>query len=354
MIHPVAKPMSFLDWIGQWHMTSAISPSAARSELFRLGHVEDGRRRSKDSKKRRRRTVPTGADYSAVMIPSQEIRVLVLGSRASGKTALLNCLCGVNEVNTSFEASPLETTSTTKPETTQAYVKLKKRPVVKGGKVDDDGEEFAVHLLFTEVPEADPKDADKQKEELKGIIGTSAMSKNRSFDLVLFAFDSTKEESLSYAKEMETALLTDDIPRAFVATKEDLPHPTVLKAALGHCKELDLEPPLLTSATESMLGDVHESATKARTHVLECLAKCCLEESGLDQLRSRPHAEKKRKEAAKRRKMLWLGGLVSVSVAVAVGVGVLWRGVGKGERRGGWLRHIFGGGLVRGMSSAQE
>lgn len=48
-----------------------------------------------DSKKRRlrRKTVPTGAktgaDYSAVMIPSQEIRVLVIGSRASGKTALL-------------------------------------------------------------------------------------------------------------------------------------------------------------------------------------------------------------------------------------------------------------------------
>ena len=123
----------------------------------------------------------------------------------------------------------------------------------------------------------------------------------------------------------------------------------------SHCNELDLESPLLMSATESMLGDVHELATKARDHVLECLAKCVLEESGVDQLRSKPHAEKKRKEAAKRRRMIWLGGLVSVSVAVTVGVGVLWGGVGKGERRGGgWLRHIFGHGIIGGMSSSNS
>jgi hypothetical protein len=107
------------------------------------------------------------------------------------------------------------------------------------------------------------------------------------------------------------------------------------------------------SATESMLGDVHEPAAKARDHVLECLAKCVLEESGVDQLRSKPHAEKKRKEAAKRRRMIWLGGLVSVSIAVAVGVGVLWGEVGKGERRGsGWLCHIFGRGIIGGMTSS--
>ena len=79
-----------------------------------------------------------------------------------------------------------------------------------------------------------------------------------------------------------------------------------------------------------MLGDVHEPAAKVRDHVLECLTKCVLEESGVDQLRSRPDAEKKRKEGAKRRRKIWLGGgLVSVSVAVAIGVGVLWGGIGK-------------------------
>jgi hypothetical protein len=106
-----------------------------------------------------------------------------------------------------------------------------------------------------------------------------------------------------------------------------------------------------------MLGAEGDPAERAR--LLEKLANCVLEENGLDQLRSKPHAERKRKEAAKRRKMIWLGGLVSVSVAVAVGVGVLWGGVGKGERKdrgiGCWLRHILGGGII-GMSpsSAQH
>lgn len=324
-------------------MISAISPSTARAELFRLGHVEDSRRR--DSKKRRRKN--SGADYSSVVLPSQEIRVLVLGSRGSGKTALLNCLC--SEADT----SPTETSSTTKPETTSTCIRTKKQPIVKGVKVDDDGQEFAVHLVFTEVPEAQGNEASKQMAELKHVVG-SPTGKNRFCDLVAFTFDSTKEESLAYAKEMEAELLSDDVARVFVATKGDVVDGTVLTAAKEHCRELDLEAPLLTSATDSMLGASNDpAAAKARANVLEQLANCVLEENGVDQLRSKPHAEKKRKEAAKRRKMIWLGGLVGVSVAVAVGVGVLWGGVGKGERKGrafGWLRHILGGGIV-GMSS---
>jgi len=346
MMHPVSQPMTFLDWMGHWHMISAISPSTARSELFRLGHVEDSRRRSRDSKRRRRKN--SGADYSSVMIPSEEIRVLVLGSRSSGKTALLNCLCA------SSDTPSTETASTTKPETTQAYITLKKQPAIKGSKVDEDGQEFAVHLVFTEVPQADPKEAGKQIAELKNVLG-SATSKNRFCDLVVFTFDSANEGSLAYAKDMEAELLTDDVPRIFVATKGDAVDESVLNAAKEHCKELDLESPLLTSATESMLGSASDpAAAAARSKLLEQLAKGVLEENGVEQLRSKPHAEKKRKEAAKRRKMIWLGGLVSVSVAVAVGVGVLWGGVGKGERKdrlGGWLRHILGGGIV-GMSSA--
>lgn len=343
LTHPVCQPMTFLDWMGHWHMISAISPSTARAELFRLGHVEDSRRR--DSKKRRRKN--SGADYSSVVLPSQEIRVLVLGSRGSGKTALLNCLC--SEADT----SPTETSSTTKPETTSTCIRTKKQPIVKGVKVDDDGQEFAVHLVFTEVPEAQGNEASKQMAELKHVVG-SPTGKNRFCDLVAFTFDSTKEESLAYAKEMEAELLSDDVARVFVATKGDVVDGTVLTAAKEHCRELDLEAPLLTSATDSMLGASNDpAAAKARANVLEQLANCVLEENGVDQLRSKPHAEKKRKEAAKRRKMIWLGGLVGVSVAVAVGVGVLWGGVGKGERKGrafGWLRHILGGGIV-GMSS---
>lgn len=324
--------------MGKWHMVSAISPSTARAELFRLGHVEDSRRKSRDSKRRRRKN--SGADYSSAMIPSQEIRVLVLGSQGSGKSKLLNRLCANNG-----ETSPAETASTSKPETTHTYIKMKKQPAVKVAKGVEDGEEFVAHLVFTEVPEALSAEATKQMAELKHVVG-SATSKNRFCDLVVFAFDSAKEESLTYAKDMEAELLSDDVPRIFVATKGDTTDDAVLDAAKDHCKELDLEPPIVTCVSESV----------QRADLLEQFSNCVLEGNAADQVRSKPHAEKKRKEAAKRRKMIWLGGLVSVSVAVAVGVGVLWGGGGQGgERKGrfGWLRHILGGGIV-GMSSASS
>lgn len=345
----VSQPMTFLDWIGQWHMIAAISPSIARAELFRLGHVE-----KRDSKRRRRKNSMGG---DSLKLPSKEVRVLVLGSRGSGKTALLNCLtfAGASSEASSGSGmpSPTETASTTKPETTTTCIKMKKQTVAK----EEDAKEFAVHLVFTEVPEASKEsDARKQKAELKHIVG-SPSNKNRFCDLVVFCFDSSKEDSLTFAKELEEELLSDDVARIYVATKGEAVDDAVLNAAKEHCTELDLESPLVTSATESMLGSTTDpAAAKARSDLLQQLAKCVLEEKdGVDQLRSKPHAEKKRKEAAKRRKMIWLGGLVGVSVAVAVGVGVLWGGVGKGgERKGrfGWLRHILGGGIVGGSSSS--
>jgi GTPase SAR1 family protein/Ca2+-binding EF-hand superfamily protein len=339
MMQPVSSPLTFEGWMGKWHMVSAISPSTARAELFRLGHVEDSRRRSRDSKRRKRKN--SGADYPSAMLPSKEFRVLVLGSQGSGKTALLNRLCANNG-----ETSPTATASTTKPETTHTCIKMKKPPAVKGAKGTEDGEEFAVHLVFTEVPEAQGADASKQIAELKHIVG-SAASKNRFCDLVVFAFDSSKEQSLAYAKDMEAELLSDEVSRIFVATKGDEANDIVLDSAKEHCKELDLEPPIVTCARESV----------QRADILEQFSNCVIEDSAVDQVRSKPHAEKKRKEAAKRRKMIWLGGLVSVSVAVAVGVGVLWGGGSSsqgGERkRFGWLRHILGGGIV-GMSSANS
>ena len=118
------------------------------------------------------------------------------------------------------ETSPTETASTTKPETSHICITMKKQPTTKSLKVDEDGQEFAVHLVFTEVPEAEPRKLASKWQSSSTIVG-SASSKNRFCDLVVFAFDSTNEESLAYAKDMEAALLTDDVPRVFVATKGD-------------------------------------------------------------------------------------------------------------------------------------
>jgi hypothetical protein len=95
-----------------------------------------------------------------------------------------------------------------------------------------------------------------------------------------------------------------------------------------------LESPLLVSAEEA-------SAGADRATALDHLARCALSEPGVQRLRARPHEERKRKEAAKRR-LMWIGGIVSVSLVVAVGVGLIW-GTARKERKGArWLRFLFG------------
>jgi len=189
---------------------------------------------------------------------------------------------------------------------------------------------------------------------------------NGDCDLVVLAFDSTNSASLAHAKYLESSLLTDNLARVFVATKsdrcdsdedaddDDKKAATVVHEAVMHCRELDIESPIITSATEHhTAGHLGE---QNRSQALGHLARCALNEPGIEPLRARPHEEQKRREASKRRnrKMIWFG--VGVGVAVAV-VGYLWTGgsssSGKGisgtsiggDRKGGgrlgWIRSFF-------------
>jgi Ras family protein T1 len=341
-MHPISKQLSFLDWMGLWHAISAISPAMTRAELFHLGHIEDSKR-GKRKRSRKKSTVSPGDANDDLLLPSRELRVLVLGSPGSGKTALLNGLCGVRDA--------LRTTKTKSPETSSTYVRLNRTPSSKSGKADED-EPFVVHLVFTEVPEAEAEYQAQRKKELSEILS------GRGCDLVLLAFDSTNSASLAYVKHLESSFLTDDMPRVYVGTKADQSRPTdergdddewqdiTVDEAAMHCRELDLEPPLLTSASASMLSADGEAGAQECHKALGYLARCCLLEAGVGRLRSKPHEEKKRREAARRRnrKIMWFG--VGVGVAVAM-VGYLWTG-GKGSKaadrgadRLGWIRSWF-------------
>jgi hypothetical protein len=213
-------------------------------------------------------------------------------------------------------------------------------------------------LIITEVPEASAENQAQRGKLLTEIL-------NGGCDMVILAFDSTNSASLAYARHLESSLLADDMARVFVGTKSDQCGPTedkdvedddewqpttVIDEACMHCRELDLEPPLVTSASESMLsadGDLGEfHRQKAKEH----LVRCVLIEPGIERLRSKPHEERKRLEATKRRnrKMIWFG--VGVGVAVAV-VGYLITGAtgarsSKAEGRGrtkslNWFRSLF-------------
>ena len=348
----LSTPLTFLDWMGLWHNISVISPGATRAELFRLGHVED----TKTSRRRGRKksVAPVRAYTPDSMLPSRELRLLLLGSPSSGKTALITSLCNVRSKD------PLKTSKTVRPETTNTFVRMKRRKT-KSGK-NEVYETIAVHLIITEVPEAEPESMAIQEKQVSEILD------NGGCDLVVLAFDSSDSASFSYAKKLESSLLTEDLARVFVATKSDecgstndndeaeddgsWTPTTVIDEAMIHCRELDIEPPLVTSSNEAhTTGELGE---QNRTQTLCHFARCVLNEPGIEPLRAKPHEEQKRREASKRRnrKIIWFG--VSVGVAAAV-VGYLWTGgtsLGNkgasgtttgGERRGslGWFRTFF-------------
>jgi energy-coupling factor transporter ATP-binding protein EcfA2 len=370
--------------MGHWHALSAISPSVTRAELYRLGHLEDYTKKSRqDSDSHRRRgafkaerqkavdldTSEVGAKdiYRDLSMKSREVRVLVLGSRACGKTALLNALCGTYDA--SWNVKAIDTSPTKRPETSAAFVKMRRSFVPKNGsggsaKVDErEGEEFVVHLVFTDVPEAAAARQEEYYRELSELFGSTTSPKDRVCDLAMLVFDCTNPASFEAAKEMESHLLTKETPRVFVGAKSDLVvtgsdtsgarPPNVLEQAMIHCKEFDLEPPLLTSASESSLG----SGGSERARALEHFARCAIsDEPGVEHLKSRPHEERKRREAARRRKIMWIGGIVSVGVVVAVGVGLLLGGSAKKDQKTGlnWIRNWFTGSNRTGQGRPQS
>lgn len=385
-MHPLSKSLSYLEWMGHWHAISAISPSVTRAELYRLGHVEDYHKKSRQASEFRRRSRDhrykakkkkvldeldvagenSGAYYDTTL-RSREMRVLVLGSRGCGKTALLNALCGTFDGSLDGSIRAVDTSSTSRPETSTTFVKLKRSfaPQSGSGKIDErEGEEFVVHLVFTDVPVAAAARQQEHYLQLSELFGSATSPKDRVCDLAMLVFDCTDSSSLAVVKDLESKLLTKETPRLFVGTKSDLivaPEPedgdarpgTVLDEAVVHCRGSDLEPPLLTSASEMGLGTGGEERTKALDH----FARCALnDEPGIEHLKSRPHEAEKRREAARRRKMMWLGGIVSVGVVVAVGVGLLWGGSAKKDQKGGfgWLRNFFGGSSRSSKDSPQS
>jgi hypothetical protein len=87
--HTASKPLTFFEWMGHWHAISAISPAVTRAELFRLGHVEDSRKKPESrrrSRSRKKKTVsPTDVQYESSLRPRLFVR-----SHYSGST---NALC---------------------------------------------------------------------------------------------------------------------------------------------------------------------------------------------------------------------------------------------------------------------
>lgn len=357
-MHPLSKSLSYLEWMGHWHALSAISPEVTREELYRLGHLESHGKITDSSRRKKKKkaagdTETDDAMYRDSQLRSREVRVLVLGRSSCGKTSLLNALCGTFDATIESSPKAIDTKYTSRPETSATFIKMKRKLPTAATGEKTLYEEFVVHLVFTDVPESAAAKQSEHINQLSELFGTSLASRDRLCDLAMLVFDSTDIASFEYVKDIEASLLSPETPRVFVASKGDLlastdsgnsaTGSTVLELAIAHCLRFDLEPPLVTSAANGELG----AGGKKRNQAVAHLALCALrDETGLDNTKSVPHEEQRRKDASRRRNLMWLGGIVSAGVVIAVGVGLLLNTSAKKGPKGssafGWLRNFFG------------
>lgn len=359
--------MSLNDWIGHWHMLSSIGSSVTKIELYKLGHVEVSKDAEHEEGTRNRRIKPI---FDHKSIPSNAIRVMVAGSSGCGKSAFIGSLCHREGITNEYENTLdyLNTNPTLSPETDCVHVQYANNEFVSNGKKGGMGSNIThnvVELIFTETPILVNKES--WDSELISLFSNKDSREKQGFDMTILVFDSNDPSSLAFAINLEKRVIKDDTPRVYIGTKIDKEKQTTCKkgrvsenkehedvvgqkvsssdvevtkdAAIRHCLSLDIEPPLMTSACNEFLGGIGPKSSNLRAQVLEHLARCALGESDPNRLRAIPHAEKKRREKAKRKKIIWIGSLVSATLIV--GVGMLFSQK-KNKVKMFWWKHLFG------------
>lgn len=317
---PKHKPLSFLSWINHWHMIYTISPLTARAEMYSLGHDF---KRGPSSIQQSSSHVPPG-----VNTPSTFVRALVLGSKDSGKRTLVQKLHRLpyrNETDceTDYPATSCLVSTIVRP--TDTSTTASKRV------------ETMVHVIVTEVPALDmsnPVEKMNLKDNLAVLLGRDTCGK-RPYDMAVLVFDAdaSSTQSLEFVKDLESRVLTEEMPRVLVGTTtkasssgSDVSGSATIREAYKHCKYMDLEPPLIASLRMD---------TKLDSSVIEHLVSCTEDERHVVvPFRSTPHGEKRR-DAAKRKKVLWIGGLVTAGLTVVLGLTLT--GKKKVADGGSWL-----------------
>jgi len=319
-------PLSYDDWMSYWHMISVTChPSMLRSELYYLGFTEP-----KPSKKKR--AIATATVRRKVRVAHHLPQVVI-------RVAIFQHLPDTTRSSPYIWERFLPHNTTINAPCTNIRLKRHVHTIANA----DAAAEYVAHFVFVDVTD----DANST---------TTAYSVNdlNRFDLVLLAYNSSSLVSWETVRDVEERYLTDDCPRLFLAVHrvhEPDDNDAIQQLVMDHCVSTDLEPPLSISIRDDDDGgddkDIENPTTTPRL-LLEHLAKCAWGD-----LKARPHEEKRRKDAALRKKILWLGGLVSVSVAVVVGVKYLlgWKRDGpadSGSRHrsagAGWFRGLLFGG----------
>lgn len=314
-----SKPLSFLSWMNLWHMMCTISPSVCRRELFTLGFIPELLESEKETTAYTRRLCKVNPNSSpSTDTPTTVVKALILGSKGSGKTMLVRKLHRWQRGN----GHTLETSSAHP--TTSCSVSKATLPSLNST-VGENGVETDIHLILTEV-----SDRDAGKGNQRDRLGL--LLSGRVYGMAVLVFDSADASSWAFVRDMETKLLNEDVPRVFVATTSGGKIDSDVQSlpAFEHCRDMDLEPPLVLS-----LDDIRKDSSALK--YLLCCARH--QHQNGDEFRSTPHGERKRREAAKRRKLIWFGGLVTASITVVLGLTVAKKRFGS--ERGGWFKSLL-------------
>lgn len=314
------KTMSYLDWMNHWHMLCTVSPSVCRAELYQLGHVSEIRTLMKRKK------------FNEKRVPTEFIRALVFGSKDNGRTLSRKLCRGHTGKSVGKDRKELTWSSLSSVAETHCAVSEIVLPW------SDDDLETAVHLVLTDIPEAYLVNGDNGtdlRRKLHVLLGKQSGDFESVYDVAVLVFDASDASSFEYVRRVETDFLTEDMPRMFVALKS-CGAQSSMSPAIEHCKSMDLESPLTLSRDESRLE------SSELVHFVRCTQKY-----GRDDVhfRSTPHGEKKRREAALRRKIIWIGALTA-GITVVIGFTMARdakRPIGTEEngRGRGWFKRTF-------------
>ena len=309
---PANKPLTHLSWLNHWHSFCTISPSRCRAELFCLGYAGETLVRSKTLHASSTHSPSNSLDGGTQTI---FIRALVLGSNDHTKRFIINNLHGIHH--------DCSTSNLTHPETSCSVARVMLPNTIN--KAVQEESETVVHLIVTEIPSSYLASSVSEKRSLKNkfsaLLGKQSAAGERVYDMAILVFETGLEQSWEYAKDIESDLLTGNMPRIFVGTRENQHDTQSACEHHIHCKSMDLEEPITLSLDET----IEDSS------LLHHLVRCTQDAK----FRSIPHGERNRRLAALKRKCMWFTSIVSVSLVVVF----VFKETKKVEK-GSW-RHYF-------------
>ncbi|KAL3783394.1 hypothetical protein ACHAWO_012865 [Cyclotella atomus] len=288
------RPISFLMWMNHWHMLCIVSPSVFRLELYRLGYVCNVTPKDvpgssacrMQTKQGLPRVVAPGFD-----IPSLFVRALVIGGKSSGSDSLIRKLHGEsNAIDTMLDH----------PETSCSVSKLLLPK--HSSKNDAANVETAVHLIITHVLlNESPNSVTDEQEKLVTLLQEGV------YDMAVLVYNSP--ETFNTVKSFDKAVMNYKMPKIFVSTA-----PIQESAAIDYCEDNRLEVPCVTDVDQSQLDPTF----------IEYLIR---------------YVQKPRRNTSKRRKLLWLGGLVTAGITVVIGL-TIGRKKNAGNDKG-WFKCLL-------------